>query len=175
MNVSKFKLAWRYGSPHHLACESSRNGCPAASRRPNKTLAIGRRRADTSVIMEANSTPAPAPRADGDEHVQGDGKVIPFRPRRTPATGRDVPEVDANTAAPEDLAKYERGDEDDDYRHRMVMNLAALAVTIILATAGAWLAITIGDMRKNQDCYLSGRRNCTPIDVPSLQPKEQPR
>jgi hypothetical protein len=24
-------------------------------------------------------------------------------------------------------------------------------------------------MRKNQDCYLSGRRNCTPIDVKVLE------
>jgi hypothetical protein len=86
-----------------------------------------------------------------------------------------MPKTDANTAAPEDLAKYERGDEDDDYRHRMIMNAAAIAVTIILAGVGAWLAITIGEMRKDQDCYLSGRRNCTPIDVPSPQPKEQPR
>jgi hypothetical protein len=119
--------------------------------------------------MESNSTPASAPRAEGDQSIS-DGKVIPFRPRQ----GGRVPE-DANTAGPENLAKYEGGGGEDDYRHRMMMNAAALAVTIILATAGAWLAITIGDMRKNQDCYLSGRRNCTPIDVPSLQPKEQPR
>jgi hypothetical protein len=137
----------------------------------NKTLAIVRRRADTSTIMETNSKPAPAPGADVDQRVQPDAKVIPFRPRRMSATGGHVPEVDADTAALENLAKYERGDEEDDYRHRMIMNAAALAATIILATAGAWLAITIGDMRKDQDCYLSGRRNCTPIDVPSLQPK----
>lgn len=137
----------------------------------NKTLAIVRRRADTSTTMETHSKPAPAPGADVDQRVQPDGKVIPFRPRRVSAPGGHLPEVDADTAAFENLAKYERGDEEDDYRHRMIMNAAALAATIILATAGAWLAITIGDMRKDQDCYLSGRRNCTLIDVPSLQPK----
>jgi hypothetical protein len=121
--------------------------------------------------METSSTPAPAPRAEGDQSVQDDGKVIPFRPRHAAAAGGRVPEIGANTTGPETLAKYERGDGEDDYRHRMIMNAAALAVTIILAVAGAWLAITIGDMRKNQDCYLSGRRNCTPIDVQSLQPK----
>ncbi len=63
-------------------------------------------------------------------------------------------------------AKYEGGEVDDDnYRHRMMVNLAALAFTVVLAIAGAWLAIQIADMRKNQDCVLSGRRNCTPIDV----------
>lgn len=122
--------------------------------------------------METNSTPAPAPRAESEQRLEGDGKVIPFRPRQTSAAG-GMP--GANTTGPENLAKYEQGDGEDDYRHRMIMNAAALAVTIILAAAGAWLAITIGDMRKNQDCYLSGRRNCTPIDVPSLQPKEQSR
>lgn len=90
-------------------------------------------------------------------------KIIPFRPRDAIR-----PERRAQPAAPRDVGQYERGDVEDDYRHRMLMNLAGLAVTIMLATAGAWLAITIADMRKNQDCYLSGRRNCTPIDVQSL-------
>jgi hypothetical protein len=29
--------------------------------------------------------------------------------------------------------------------------------------------IQIADMRKKQDCVLSGRRNCTPIDVNVLE------
>jgi hypothetical protein len=40
-----------------------------------------------------------------------------------------------------------------------------LAFTIVLALAGVWLAIQIADLRKNQDCVLSGRRDCAPIDV----------
>lgn len=123
--------------------------------------------------MEANSTPAPTPQPEGDRRERSNGKIIPFRPRRTLAG--DVSEPGASIAAPENLAKFERGEEDDDYRHRMIMNAAALGATVLLATAGAWLAITISDMRKNQDCYLSGQRNCTPIDVPSLQPKAQSR
>ena len=71
----------------------------------------------------------------------------------------------------ENLAKYEGGERDDDYRHRMIVNLAALLFTLLLATAGAWLAVKIADMRKNQDCVLSGRRNCAPIAV---QPTERP-
>jgi hypothetical protein len=35
----------------------------------------------------------------------------------------------------------------------------------VLALAGVWLAIQIADLRKNQDCVLSGRRDCAPIDV----------
>lgn len=125
--------------------------------------------------METKSTPAPAPGTEGDQRIPSDGKVIPFRPRQASASGVSVPQSGGDITGPENLAKYERGDGEDDYRHRMMMNAAALAVTVILAAAGAWLAITIGDMRKDQDCYLSGRRNCTPIDVQSLQPKEQPR
>jgi hypothetical protein len=79
-----------------------------------------------------------------------------------------LPLPEPQTGIPADLAKYEGGAAEDNYRHRMMVNLAGLAVTIVLATAGAWLAITIADLRKTQDCYLSGRRNCTPIDVQSL-------
>jgi hypothetical protein len=93
------------------------------------------------------------------------GNVIPFRPR----DGRHSPSQGAPADVTDGLAKYERTGVEDDYRHRMIMNVATLVFTILLATAGAWLAVTIGDMRKNQDCYLSGRRNCTPIDVQSLQ------
>src|SRR5262249_3069976 len=76
----------------------------------------------------------------------------------------------APAAAPpspiESLAKYEGGEErEDTYRHRMMVNLAALAFTVVLALAGVWLAMQIADMRKNQDCLRSGRRNCAPIDV----------
>jgi hypothetical protein len=100
----------------------------------------------------------------GDEH-----QVLPFRSRGAPAR-RLWPSAPREPSGPGDLGRYEGGAaDDDDYRHRMLVNLAALAFTIMLATAGAWLAVTIADMRKNQDCVLSGRRNCTPIDGPALQ------
>jgi len=66
----------------------------------------------------------------------------------------------------DDLAKYERGESEGDYRHRMKMNFLALAVTILLMVVGIWIAETMADMRKIQDCYLSGRRNCAPIQLP---------
>jgi hypothetical protein len=46
-----------------------------------------------------------------------------------------------------------------------MVNLAALGFIIVLALVGWWLAMEIIQMRKNQDCILSGRRNCAPIDV----------
>jgi hypothetical protein len=59
----------------------------------------------------------------------------------------------AHPSAPpvEGLAKYEGGDLDDDYRHRMVVNFAALLVTVLLTLAGIWLVIQLAELRKNQD------------------------
>ena len=74
---------------------------------------------------------------------------------RTPVTG--PPPV-------EDLAKYERDDGVDDYRHRMIVNVLAFAFIVALIGAGIWLADTMAQMRKNQDCVLSGRRGCIPVE-----------
>ena len=52
---------------------------------------------------------------------------------------------------------------------RMVVNLAALVFTIALTIAGVWLAMQIAELRKNEDCILSGRHNCNPIDVNTLK------
>ena len=119
--------------------------------------------------METKSTPAAAPAAEGKEGAPESGNVIPFRPRASRVASDSHPEGQPSAASPgpQDLAKYERGDGDDDYRHRMITNAAALLFTVVLAGAGAWLAITLGEMRKNQDCFLSGRRNCSPIEVPA--------
>jgi len=101
------------------------------------------------------------PKATDDDH-----RVVPFRSRgaRTSGGAQRRPQ---SPASPDDaLAKYEGGEEREDaYRHRMMVNLAALAFIIVLALAGVWLAMEIIQMRKNQDCILSGRRNCAPIDL----------
>ena len=66
-----------------------------------------------------------------------------------------------------DLAKFEHSDDVDDYRHRMVVNFAAFVFILVLIAAGLWLADTMAQMRKDQDCVLSGRRGCTPVEVHS--------
>jgi hypothetical protein len=95
-----------------------------------------------------------------------DHQVLPFRPRK-PALSKGRPSGSPDGAP--DLAKYEGNEVEDNYARRMLVNAAGLAVTIALSIAGAWLAIHIADLRKNQDCALSGRRNCTPIDAGLLQ------
>jgi hypothetical protein len=100
--------------------------------------------------------------------TDNDHRVVPFR---SPGARARRGEWRWPPASPvEGLAKFEGGGEqDDNYRHRMMVNLAALLFTVALAVAGVWLAIQIADMRKNQDCVLSGRRNCAPIDVKALE------
>jgi hypothetical protein len=71
--------------------------------------------------------------------------------------------------APEllDLSRYERPrEEPDDFRHRMLANIAAFAFTVALMAIGIWLVVSIADLRKTQDCVLMGRRDCVRISVP---------
>jgi hypothetical protein len=90
------------------------------------------------------------------------GRVLKFRPRGSIFT-RPLP----RPSPVKDLAKYEGNAGPDDYRHRMIMNLAGFAVTIVLVAGGLWIANTMAQLRKNQECVLIGRRNCAPIEVPS--------
>ena len=88
----------------------------------------------------------------GDDH-----QVLQFRPRGRRAGPVPRPTPDQ----PEDLSRFESGeDEPDDFRHRMLMNAIAFGVAILLTAAGVWLAIAMTDLRKNQDCVLMARRDC---------------
>ncbi len=108
-------------------------------------------------------------RPDRSDMTGDDHQVLPFRPRQRGARGagwRWQPHAPQSPASPvEGLTKYEGGDRDDDYRHRMIVNVAALVFTVMLAAAGVWLVLQLAELRKNQDCVLSGRRNCAPIEV----------
>ncbi|MGH6712652.1 MAG: hypothetical protein ACREEK_27290 [Bradyrhizobium sp.] len=117
-----------------------------------------------------------------DEHV-----VVKFRPRtsdhppghrnepghrtepghRNEPGHRDAPVDQARSApAAKDLSRYERPrDEPDDFRHRMLANVAALAFTVALTAIGIWLAMSIADLRRTQDCVLMGRRDCARIST----------
>lgn len=106
-----------------------------------------------------------------------DNRVLRFVPRSS-ATLPHHPTV-PSSAAPrrpgnvaEDLSRYEQATEEtDDFRHRMLANAAALLFTVALIGIGIWLAFSIADMRKTQDCALTGRRDCariTPSQVSGL-------
>jgi hypothetical protein len=93
------------------------------------------------------------------------GRVVPLRPRllrrATQRAGL------ASRPAIEDIGKYERGGREDDYRHRMLMNVLGFLTCAILVAAGVWIANSIAELRSHQDCVFSGRHDCAHIDVPS--------
>jgi hypothetical protein len=100
-------------------------------------------------------------------------RVLEFRPRNSvrPQGRQGAPrrQAEAEDARPEpnDLSRYEHPrDEPDDFRHRMLANVAAIAFTVALMAIGIWLAVSIADMRKTQDCVLTGRRDCARIYAP---------
>ncbi len=97
-------------------------------------------------------------------------RVLKFRPRTSVQLRDRADTVDPTgdrSADSDDLSRYEqRHDEPDDFRHRMLANLAALAFTVALTAAGIWLAMSIADLRNTQDCVLMGRRDCAHIASP---------
>jgi hypothetical protein len=109
------------------------------------------------------------PIASDQEH-----RVLQFRPRTTLAhpPGWRTGSADHATQhdlehEPNDLSRYERDrSEPDDFRHRMLANIAALAFTIALTAIGIWLAMSIANLRNTQDCVLMGRHDCARISTP---------
>lgn len=105
-------------------------------------------------------------------------RVLEFRPRTSAhpsrgsnASGKPTEALRQRDGSPEpnDLSRYEQErEEPDDFRHRMLANVAAFAFTIALIAIGIWLAKSIMDLRKTQDCVLMGRRDCARISVPQI-------
>lgn len=108
------------------------------------------------------------PISSDDEH-----RVLQFRPRTAPSrpAQRGCGTVQPLRIAPErlDLSRYEQPRaEPDNFRQRMLANIAALAFTIALTAIGIWLAVSIADLRRTQDCVLMGRRDCIKITTPHI-------
>jgi hypothetical protein len=93
------------------------------------------------------------------------GQIVRFRPRARvteplfPEPALSEPDTD------DDLAQYEQ-DTEINYRQRMLMNAIAVVIVTMLIAIGVWIADTIAEMEKDQDCVLQGRGNCAPIEVP---------
>lgn len=110
------------------------------------------------------------PIASDQEH-----RVLKFRPRTLahPPGRRGEPGKpaynEAGRSPPENPSHVERDrQEPDDFHHRMLANLAAFAFTVALTAIGIWLAVSIADLRKTQDCVLMGRRDCAHISTPRI-------
>lgn len=98
---------------------------------------------------------------DGNKSSSPDeGRVVSFR------SGRPVPRPPGEPPV-QDLAKYQDKESPEDYRDRMIVNVAAFVFLVLLVGGGWWLADTMASIRKTEDCAASGRRNCIPIDFHS--------
>ena len=96
------------------------------------------------------------------------GRVVQLRPRLRLLGPRPAPPAGPSGQPPiEDIGKYERGGREDDYRHRMLMNVLGFLTCAMLVAAGVWIANAIAELRSHQDCVFSGRHDCAHIDVPS--------
>jgi hypothetical protein len=97
-------------------------------------------------------------------------RVLQFRPRtlvQTSGQRRTLNDKVQQGGEANDLSRYERDrEEPDDFRHRMLANVAAFAFTVALTAIGIWLAMSIADLRRTQDCVLMGRRDCVRISAP---------
>ena len=100
-------------------------------------------------------------------------RVLKFRPRTLAHPPGQRGEPDKQTPheggrhQAGDMSRFERDrEEPDEFRHRTLANLAALAFTVALTAIGIWLAMSIADLRKTQDCVLMGRRDCAHISTP---------
>ena len=99
--------------------------------------------------------------ADAGEH-----RVLQFRPRnvaRTTQGWQHDPNLSKKPEArePNDLSRYERPREKpDDFRQRILANIAGFAFVVALTAIGIWLVVSIADLRQTQDCVLLGRRDC---------------
>jgi hypothetical protein len=99
-----------------------------------------------------------------------DDRVVPLRPRGIGARRSGMlSNRQQNDTGVGDLAEFEQDEPEDDYRHRIMVNVLGLLAAILLVVAGVWLAVKIADNSKIQDCVLSGRKNCAPIGAPPIQ------
>ena len=49
---------------------------------------------------------------------------------------------------------------------RRTANIFLLVAAIIVIGGGVWLVNAMVDSKKSEECFESGRRNCTPVSVP---------
>jgi hypothetical protein len=83
--------------------------------------------------------------------LDDDRRVVRFRPRRPPVKAnvdrdrraRLSPQNPEPDSVVPSLAKFERCEAEDDYRHRMLMNLIVFTVNLLLIVLGVWMLDTI--------------------------------
>ena len=151
-----WRVAWRTSASHDGEAEGQRQTA-------RKMLECSMPRAGARTgTHDAAAMTANEPRPNEEM-----GRVLPFQRRERARPPAPEPRDESPVA---NLEKYAQDNAPDDYRQRMINKGLALLACILLVAAGIWVANTMAEMRRNQDCVLSGRRNCTPIPAPSAGP-----
>jgi hypothetical protein len=83
--------------------------------------------------------------------LDDDRRVVRFRPRRPSIKtnvdrdrrARPPPQNPEPDSVVPSLAKFESCEAEDDYRHRMVVNLIVFTVNLLLIVLGVWMLDTI--------------------------------
>jgi hypothetical protein len=105
-----------------------------------------------------------------EDQSRGAGRVLRFE-RRGVASLRGRTRFAVPPSPVKDLRMYALRNEDgEDHRHRMLANGLAMIILVLLVGCGIWLADAIIRMRDLEDCALSGRTNCAPIQLPMQGP-----
>jgi hypothetical protein len=101
-----------------------------------------------------------------EDQSRGAGRVLRFE-RRGVASLRGRTPFAVPPSPVENLRNYaHRNVEAEDHRHRMIANGLAMIILVLLIGCGIWLADAIIRIRDSEDCALSGRTNCAPIQLP---------
>ena len=56
---------------------------------------------------------------------------------------------------------------EEEARDRRAANIFLLVAGVLLVGIGVWLANAMIDARRADECMSSGRRNCSPMEVPT--------
>ena len=105
--------------------------------------------------------------AQNEARKEDTGQVVMF-PGRGPLAKSKQRQAggEPHEAPVADLGKYEQSAEPDDYGRRMMINVAAFAVIVLLTLAGIWLAEQLALLRKHSDCAFLSGRYCTDLEAP---------
>jgi hypothetical protein len=96
-------------------------------------------------------------------HPPQTASVILFRPRRAGfRTPPKAPRPQGAGGSGRPLLPWE---DADDPRHRRRIHALGLAFCLVLAVVGVWVANEFTEMKRVQDCVLSGRAGCIPLKV----------
>jgi hypothetical protein len=84
--------------------------------------------------------------------IDTENRVVRFRLRPGMSRGcrRELPpnwNSAPDNSPVENLERYERAGNDDDYRHRMIMNAIVTAFVASMVVAGVWIASVIAQVR----------------------------